>query len=122
MNPFDRRSAYIFRLGGPSSASTPKGPLARAAQIIGLTAVVIAGAMFSVVVFSAIMVAGVIGAGILWWRTRDVRRRMQETVASMQAGKSPADAFRANQPFSRGGGNVLEGEVIREVPDHKTPR
>ena len=77
--------------------------------------------MFSVVLFSAIMVAGVIGAGILWWRTRDVRRRMQETVASMQAGKSPADAFRANQPFSRGGGNVLEGEVIREVPD-RDPR
>ena len=52
--------------------------------------------MFSLVAFAVIAVGGTIAGSWLWWKTRDVRKKMRE-----QAQQQPA------------GGHIIEGEVIR---------
>jgi hypothetical protein len=58
--------------------------------------------MFSVLLFAVVATVGVVAWGYLWWRTRELRRRM-----------------RAHPP---GGGVVIEGEVIREVDGERRER
>ena len=69
------------------------GLLARiGAAIIGAVALVVAF-MFSVVALAIVSVIIVIAVAYLWWKTRDLRRRMRE-----------------NPP----GGRVIDGDSIRD--------
>lgn len=62
------------------------------AAIIGAVALVVAF-MFSVVALAIVSVIIVIAVAYLWWKTRDLRRRMRE-----------------NPP----GGRVIDGDSIRD--------
>ena len=62
------------------------------AAIVGAIALVVAF-MFSVVALAVVAVIVVIAVGYVWWKTRDLRRRMRE-----------------NPP----GGRVIDGDVVRE--------
>lgn len=53
----------------------------------------VAAVMFSLLIFAVAAVLGVFAWGYLWWKTRELRRRMRE--------KPP-------------GGRVFEGEAVRE--------
>jgi O-antigen/teichoic acid export membrane protein len=53
----------------------------------------VAALMFSVLVFAIAATVGSAVVGYLWWKTRELRRRMRE-----------------NPP----GGRIIEGEVIRD--------
>lgn len=65
--------------------------------------------MFSVVVFSVIIVAGMLGWAYLWWKTRELRKQMRNypppgMVREGEMGEN--DVIR---------GEVIEGEAIRVV-------
>lgn len=65
-------------------------------KILALTAgalLLIAAVMFSLLIFAVAAVLGVFVWGYLWWKTRELRRRMRE---------SPP------------GGRVFDGEAVRE--------
>ncbi len=71
----------------------PRSLLGRVVAIlVGAVALVVAF-MFSVVALAIVSVVIVIGVGYLWWKTRDLRRRLRE-----------------NPP----GGRVINGDAFRD--------
>jgi len=60
--------------------------------------------MFSAVLFAIIIVAGTIAWAYLWWKTRELRKKMRDFP--------PREVMREEK---MGEGNVFEGEVIRVV-------
>lgn len=86
---------------GAGGASPRNGLIGRILASIAGAAVLVLSLLFSVVVFSVLLVVGLVVVGYLWWRTRELRRRMRE-VAEQQAAVRPT------------GGRVIDGEVIRD--------
>lgn len=83
------------------------GLLAKMVALLGGAALVVLGFMFSLVL---IAVAVVLVAGVwayLWWKTRELRRRLREAQAA-----APAEAPR--------GGQVFDGESARVGADDGT--
>ncbi|MFB0936771.1 MAG: hypothetical protein QMB52_13430 [Propionivibrio sp.] len=90
------------------SGQPPKSLLAR---VIGVVAGVIAlgvALMFSAVIFVILAIAGLALWGYFWWKTRALRRQMQEQMEQMRSqgyespfGQAPADD------------NVIDGEAVR---------
>ena len=88
------------RLAG--SAVRVPGVLGRLLAFAVGAVLLIAAFMVSLVVFAIAVAAAVLVGGYLWWKTRELRRRMRE--------RPP-------------GGRVIEGEVMRDdVPDETHPR
>lgn len=86
------------RLGGQSSRTGMRLPvfITRALAFVATLVVIGVAFMASVLVFAVAVVAGLIGWGYLWWKTRDLRKRMREQSSPHR-------------------GDVIEGEVVREV-------
>ena len=86
--------------------------------VVGI--ILLAGALvFSVFLFAALAVVGVVLWGFLWWKTREVRKQMRAQMERMQqqmnqqGSSAPATA----------GGDVIEGEFVREeVRDEERKR
>ncbi len=57
----------------------------------------VAGFMFSLLVFAIVVTGGLLVLGYLWWKTRDLRRQIREQMRERPAAE-----------------RVIEGEVIRE--------
>ncbi|HEY5928979.1 MAG TPA: hypothetical protein VIU02_01580 [Burkholderiales bacterium] len=91
-----------FRIGGgqPSPAQRPGLLRKLVAAVVG-TLILIGAFMLSVVVLAAVAAVGLVGGAYLWWRTRELRKRLREHAQARPAG-----------------GRVIDGEVIRDV----TPR
>lgn len=89
--------------------------LMRAAAVaIGLV-VGIAALLISAVVFAVVLGVAVLAAGVLWWRTRDLRRQWREAVRSggpMPSSPGPGAGSRPGRP---GDPTIIEGDFIREV-------
>lgn len=85
------------------------------ARIVGVVVGVIAlglALMFSAVVFVVLAIAGLALWGYFWWKTRALRRQMQEQMERMQQqGFEPP--FR--QPAADE--NVIDGEAVRVDED-----
>lgn len=91
-----------FRIGGgPPHPGQRPGLLRKLAAAVAGTLVLVGAFMLSVVVLAVVATAGLLGGAYLWWRTRELRKRLRE-----QARTRPV------------GGRVIDGEVIRDV----TPR
>jgi Flp pilus assembly protein TadB len=85
---------------------TPAGPLARLAAFVLSAAFMVLAFMFSLVALAVVAVVGVALGGWLWWKTRTLRKQMQQMrEAQPVSNDQPA---RSDQ--------VIEGEFIREVP------
>lgn len=67
------------------------------AGVVG-AAILVGAFMLSVVVLAAVAVAGLVGGTWLWWRTRELRKRIREQAAA----RAQTD------------GHIIEGEVIRD--------
>lgn len=93
----DKRRKDFFQQFSPRPGQ-PRSLLQKIVTVAIAAGVFALALMFSVVVFALVLTVGVVAWGYLWWKSRDLRRKMRE-----------------NPP----GGLVIEGEVIREV---KTPR
>src|SRR3970282_1597573 len=89
---------------GLNSNAKPPGPLRKVAALIVTVALVGLVLMFSAVVFAVILVVGTIAWGYLWWKSRELRKRMRDFQSQAMARKQKADAD-----------GVFEGEVIRVV-------
>ena len=61
--------------------------------------------MFSALLFAAALTVGLLIWGRLWWKTRDLRKRMREQTAA---------GYAFAQSTSASSGRVIEGEVIRD--------
>ena len=87
-----------------ANTSVPGGIIGRTLAFIGTVIVAGLALMFSVVLFALVIAGGIIVWGYLWWKTRELRKRMKEQMSYGQPGYRPPP-----------GGVILEGEVIREV-------
>ena len=79
-------------------------PASLAGRLLGFAGALIAAIlafMFSIAALVVVAVGGALLGGWLWWKTRAVRRQMQEAMQA-QAQQRPA------------GGHVIEGEAVRE--------
>ena len=72
---------------------TPPSLLGRVATILAGAVALVVAFMFSVVALAIVSVVVVIGIGYVWWKTRDLRRRLRE-----------------NPP----GGRVIDGDAVRD--------
>ena len=72
----------------------PLSPLQKFFATLGAAGIFVLALMFSVVLFAAVATVAAVAWGYLWWKTRDLRKKMREA--------KPEE------------GLVLEGEVIRE--------
>lgn len=95
----------------PSYRTTnPPGMLRKVAVLFVSTALIALVLMFSALVLAIVLVVGVIAWGYLWWKTRDLRKRMRN-------GSLGGEVIRGEVIE----GEVIEGEVIRVVdPDYDT--
>lgn len=95
-----RTSHIRIHFNGPRAALSGRQPgLLRkiVAATLGVVALV-AAFMLSVVVLAVVATAGVIGGAWLWWRTRELRKRIAEQVRARE----------------QAAGRVIDGEVIRD--------
>lgn len=117
-NPFQSNDAR--RRLHQQTAQT--GPLGRLLAYVGTAVVIGLSLMFSVVVFALVVTVGAIAWGYFWWKTRAIRKQMREQFnARMNGGDA---SWGQAQTFRRppNDANVIEGEVIREVPGDEPPR
>jgi len=72
------------------------------------TVLVILALTFSVVLVGIVMVVGVLAWSYLWWKTRELRKRMRDFAPR-------AERTREHDPIRTEamGGEVVEGEVTR---------
>lgn len=109
--PHDPRFEALFNRPG-SAPQRPVGLLQRALAVIAALAVFALALFFSVVVFAVVVTIGLIAWAWFWWRTRELRQAMRAAAAQGGA-RGPAGSR-----GPAGNGNlIIEGEVIREVPD-----
>ena len=93
----------------PHNAANIANPLRNLAAVAATAAVFGLALMFSVVLVAVVLVAGTLGWGYLWWKTRELRKQM-----SVYPPRSPAmEREMAEDDTIKG--EVIEGEVIRVV-------
>lgn len=109
------------------------GLLGRALAIAAGGVILVAGLFVSAVVFSVMLVVGLVAGGWLWWKTRHLRRDLRHRMDEMRrmhggeaAGDPLQEAFRGSfrgEPFrgaARGRDDgVIDGDYIRD-PDRPT--
>jgi hypothetical protein len=91
-----------FRQFNPGFSGQPAGFAARVLGFVGAVVAAILAFMFSLAALAVVAVGGAALGGWLWWKTRAVRKEMQEQM-QQHAQQRPADGY------------VIEGEVIREA-------
>jgi hypothetical protein len=92
--------------------SRAAGPIGRALALITGAFVLVAALFVSAIVFSVLLVVGVVAGGWFWWKTRALRKDLGERLAQMQrmtAGPSPD--LRARDPAAE----VIDGDFIHEA-------
>ncbi len=92
------------RLHGRQVHLQPKGFFGKLVALLVGAGLLVLGLMFSVVIVAVAAVGGLAFWGWMWWKTRDLRRRMREQM------DHPMQAPFGDVPAS--GGRVIEGEVI----------
>ena len=94
-----------FRQFHASLGGQPQGPLAKVAAFVVGTALLVVGFMFSLVALAVLAVGAVLIGGWLWWKTRAVRRQIEEQLAQQTS-------FQPDEPVFDG--RIIEGEAVRE--------
>ena len=98
--------------------SSGRPPQSLAARIVGGVCAVIAfgvALMFSAVVFVGLVLAALAFWGYFWWKTRALRRAMQEQMRAQGFDPPPGEPPR-NPPADA---NVIEGEAVRVEEERK---
>ncbi|MBI4808969.1 MAG: hypothetical protein HY799_08490 [Nitrosomonadales bacterium] len=90
-----------FELNSPAN---PPGPLRKLLGLVVTVVIVVLALMFSAVLLVVLAIIGTIAWAYLWWKTRELRKRMREFSSQGMA----RDAQASND-------EVFEGEVIRVV-------
>jgi hypothetical protein len=98
-----------FRL--PRGRGQPPGLLARVLATVAAAGLFVLAFMMSAFVLAGALVLGLVAWGWFWWKTRAVRRALQEQMRNAPPG---------SQVYGRREVTIIEGEVIRD-PDERTP-
>lgn len=96
------------RLSGLSAAGSMdrhSSPLARFFSYLATAVALILALAFSAVIFGLLLFAGALVGTWFWWKTRALRRQMQETAEAMAAGTAHAEGG--------GEGEIIEGVGVR---------
>lgn len=91
-----------FRQFNPAFSGQPASMAGRVLGFVGAVLAAILAFMFSLAALAVIAIGGAALGGWLWWKTRAVRKQMQEQM-QQQAQQQPIDGY------------VIEGEAIREA-------
>jgi O-antigen/teichoic acid export membrane protein len=94
-----------YELNSPPGSPNPLRKLAAFVVTAGLVGLAL---MFSVVLLAIILVVATIAWGYLWWKSRELRKRMRDFQSQAMAREQRADDD-----------GVFEGEVIRVVDPQK---
>ena len=94
-----------FRQFHASLGGQPQGPLARIVAFVLGTILLVVGFMFSLVALAVVAVGVVLAGTWLWWKTRAVRRQIEEQLAQQPPFQPDEPAF---------DGRIIEGEAVRE--------
>ena len=100
-----------FKSSGPSS----RNPLARIVGILLYAAALVVALMFSAVFFVVLAVAALVLWGWFWWKTRALRRAMQEQMKHSQG-------FERAPRRVPDDGEVIDGESVRVDDDRNQLR
>lgn len=92
------------QLGWNGKAGTPMNLWKKLVTFAAGALVLVVMLMMSAVLFAVALTAVLIIWARLWWKTRELRKRMREAPAG-----DPFEAFR----HAQAGGRVIEGEVVR---------
>lgn len=98
------RTTYVrLHLNGPRGGLPGQRPgLLRKLVAAAIGSIVLVGAfMLSVVLLAVVATVGAVAGAWLWWRTRELRKRVAEQMRTRAEQEEPAR------------GRVIEGEVIR---------
>ena len=101
-------SINFNRSGGPG-----QGPLGRALAVIGGVLVLAVSLMFGLVVFAVLALVVLCLWGYVWWKTRELRKVMRESLEAQQR----AAANGMDTPAPESNGEVIEGEAVRVQDD-----
>jgi Flp pilus assembly protein TadB len=88
-----------------TSSNKPTGFLGKIVAFVLSVGLFALAFMFSLAALAVVAVVGIAFAGWFWWKTRALRRQMREQGVVFETSESPR------------GGQVIEGEVIREYRD-----
>ncbi len=94
------QTQFQFRPGN-SLGRPPQGPLAKVLAFVLSATFLVLAFMFSLVALAVVAVGGLLLGGWIWWKTRALRKQMQQMREAQQA-----------RP---GGDQVIEGEFVREA-------
>lgn len=112
----NQRINYSSSARGRSGSLLNSGPFTKALAIVAGGMMLVAGLFVSAVVFSVLLVAGVVAGGWFWWKTRDLRKQLGERMAMMQEMQQRQAGRR---PFSStadtDSADVIDGDYIRET-------
>lgn len=95
---------------GPLRLTGPRSIVGRVIAALVTLGALVVGLMFSVVLFGVALVLGLAIWGWLWWKMRRVMRQARQDPRFQQF----RDAMQNPQPPPASGGDVIEGEVLRE--------
>ncbi len=105
------RDRTTFRVRGARMHAQPAGFFGRLFAMLGGVVLLVLGLMFSAVVIVVAVAIGLLVWGWIWWKTRALRRQMDEQMQMHQrAGGAMHSPPGDGAPAS---GRVIEGEVIR---------
>ncbi len=93
---------------------TPSRPVGLMQKIGAVLAGIVVFALaltVSVLFFAVVVAVGLVVSGVVWWKTRALRKAMREVRAEAER--------RASQGPAPNEGIVIEGEVVREVREER---
>lgn len=100
-------------------AGQPRSLLAQVlTAIVGIGALIL-GLMFSAVFLVILVVAGLILWGYFWWKTRALRKQIREQMAAQQGRGFAGGANDAAGATAAADGDIIEGEAVRVVDEHR---
>jgi uncharacterized protein HemX len=111
---FDKQQERLKHNG----ATLPSGPPSLLTKVLAVVigaAVLVAGFAVSLVMLAVILAAGIVIGGLVWWKTRDLRKHFREQAVRMQQ-------MHEQQVRERAGQRMDTGNVIEDVEFHDETR
>lgn len=98
----------------------PQSLFGRVLTFVLTAAMVVLALTFSLAILAVAAVVGLLVAGWFWWKTRTLRKTMQEAMREATAARDAGWQQRPEDATAPG--QVIDGECVRETPDAGRPR
>ncbi|RKT13514.1 hypothetical protein B0G69_6679 [Paraburkholderia sp. RAU2J] len=112
--PFDKQQERL-RQSGATMRPGPPSLLAKVLAVVIGAALLVVGFAVSLMMLALVLGAGIVIGGIVWWKTRDLRKRLREQAMRAQQ-------MHEQQVRERAGQRMDIGDVIEDVEFHDETR